>query len=36
MWSTNLGEVIELDTEGGDAVETFDVEFCYSHFERIL
>ena len=35
MWPTNLG-AIELDTEGGDAVETFDVEFCYSHFERIL
>ena len=35
MWPTNLG-AIELDTEGGDAVETFDVEFCYSHFERTL
>ena len=33
MWPTNLGS-IELDTEGGDAVETFDVEFAYSHFER--
>ena len=35
MWPTSLGS-IELDTEGGDAVETFDVEFCYSHFERTL
>ena len=35
MWPTNLG-AIELDTEGGDAIETFDVEFCYSHFERTL
>ena len=35
MWPTNLGQ-IELDTEGGDAVEVFDVEFCYSHFERTL
>ena len=33
MWPTYLG-AIELDTEGGDAVETFDVEFAYSHFER--
>ena len=33
MWPTNLG-AIELDTEGGDAVEIFDVEFAYSHFER--
>jgi len=35
MWPTNLG-AIELDTEGGDAIEVFDVEFCYSHFERTL
>ena len=35
MWPTNLGQ-IELDTEGGDAIEVFDVEFCYSHFERTL
>ena len=35
MWPPNLG-AIELDTEGGDAIETFDVEFCYSHFERTL
>ena len=33
MWPTNIG-AIELDTEGGDAIETFDVEFAYSHFER--
>ena len=35
MWPPNLG-AIELDTDGGDAIETFDVEFCYSHFERTL
>ena len=33
MGPTNIG-AIELDTEGGDAIETFDVEFAYSHFER--
>ena len=33
MWPTSIG-AIELDTAGGDEVETFDVEFAYSHFER--
>jgi len=35
MWPTTLGQ-IELDTEGGDALTTTDVTFCYSHFERVV
>ena len=35
MWPTTLAAV-ELDTAGGDEVETFDVTFAYSHFERTL
>ena len=34
MWPTVLAAV-ELDTEGGDAIETSDVTFSYSHFERV-
>tara|TARA_Y100000590_G_scaffold465393_1_gene637622 strand:+ start:582 stop:1088 length:507 start_codon:yes stop_codon:yes gene_type:complete len=33
MWPTVIGP-IELDTEGGDAIEIFNVTFAYSHFER--
>jgi len=33
MWPNSVGEVV-LDSEGGDAVETFDTIFSFSHFER--
>ena len=33
MWPNSIGAV-DLDSEGGDAVETFDVAFSFSHFER--
>tara|TARA_B100000029_G_C17443801_1_gene912477 strand:+ start:364 stop:861 length:498 start_codon:yes stop_codon:yes gene_type:complete len=35
MWPKTIA-AIELDTAGGDEVETFDVTFAYSHFERTL
>ena len=35
MWPVNIG-AIELDSEAGSELETFDVEFAYSHFERSL
>ena len=34
MWPNSVGAV-ELDSEGGDAVETFDAVFSFSHFERV-
>ncbi len=34
MWPNSVGEVA-LDAEGGDAVETFDTIFSFSHFERV-
>ena len=34
MWPTVLAAV-ELDTTGGDEIETSDVTFAYSHFERV-
>ena len=33
MWPNSIG-AIALDSEGGDAVETFDTVFSFSHFER--
>ena len=33
MWPTALG-AITLDSGGADAVETFDITWSYSHFER--
>ena len=35
MWPKALA-AIELDTAGGEEVETFTVTFAYSHFERTL
>ena len=34
MWPTVLG-AIELDTAGGEEIETFEATFAYSHFERV-
>ena len=33
MWPKTIA-AIELDTAGGEEIETFDVTFAYSHFER--
>ena len=35
MWPKSIG-AIELDTAGGEEVETFTTTFAYSHFERTL
>jgi hypothetical protein len=35
MFPNNIG-AIDLSYETVDALETFDVEFQYSHWERVL